>query len=126
METRKAAMQAGAVCLKVGIYIMIVLGIIYMGQTTYRYTRAVFCNAAYETAPGTTVRVSIPEDVSSDYLADVLEKQGIVEDSFVLKLQMKMQNFQGTVEAGDYELNTSMKPSEIFAVLSGAYEEETP
>ena len=70
------------------------------------------------------MKVTISEKVSSEQVADVLKEKGIIEDSLVFKLQMKMQNFGSTVEAGTYELSTAMAPSEIFAVLSGTVEEE--
>lgn len=118
MNTRKAAMRVGSICLRVTIFVAVVLGIVLLGQTTYRYTRAVFSDAAFEEEPGKTVRVKIPEDVSGKRLAEVLEKNGLIEDAFVFRIQMKMTDFGDTVKAGTYELNTSMAPSEMFKILS--------
>ena len=42
MTTQKAVMRVASICLKVIIFIVIVLGIVSLGQTTYRYTHAVF------------------------------------------------------------------------------------
>ena len=123
MNTRKAALRAGAICLKVAIFIAIVLGIVYLGQTTFRYTHAVFSDAAYEEEPGRTIKVKIPEDVSGKRLAKVLEENGLIEDANIFMIQMKMADFGETVKAGSYELNTSMKPSAMFRVLAGAAEE---
>ena len=124
MNTRKAAMRVGSICLKVAIFILICLGIVYLGQTTYRYTHAVFSEEAMEEKPGRAVRVNIPEDVSSGKLAEVLEENGLIEDAGVFKIQMKMADFGDTVKAGTYELNTSMTPTEMFKILSETNEDE--
>ena len=118
MDVRKAALHVGGICLRVAVFIAIVLGLIYLGQTTYHYTCAVFSNEAFEEAPGKNVKITISETVSGKELANVLEKNGLIEDALVFQLQMKMAGFGESVEAGTYELNTSMPPSELFEILS--------
>ena len=118
MTTQKAVMRVASICFKVIIFIVIVLGIVSLGQTTYRYTRAVFSDAALEEEPGKLVRVKIPEDVNGKQLAKVLEENGLIEDANVFVIQMKMADFGETVKAGTYELSTSMPPSEMFKILS--------
>ena len=120
MDTRKAVLHVGSICLRVAVFVAIVLGMIYLGQTTYRYTRAVFSDEALEEAPGKTVNVKISETVTGKELAEVLETNGLIEDALVFQLQMKMAGFGEKVEADTYELNTSMAPSEMFKILSGA------
>ena len=123
MNARKAALRVGSIFLKVAVFILICLGIVSLGQTTYRYTHAVFSEKAVEEAPGRAVKITIPEDVSSKKIAEVLEENGLVEDAAVFKVQMKMADFTDTVKAGTYELNTSMKPSEMFKILSQTNED---
>lgn len=118
MNARKAAAHVGIICLKVAVYVAIVLGLIYLGQTTYYYTHAVFANEAFEEAPGKTVKLTISETVSGKELARVLEENGLIEDSKVFQIQMKMAGFGQTIEADTYELNTSMPPSELIKILS--------
>ena len=118
MNTRKAAMRVGSICLKVAMLVLIVLGIIYLGQTTYRYTRAVFGNEAYEEAPGKNAKVNVPQDISAKEMAEILEENGLIEDAKVFYIQMKMEDFGDTVKAGEYELNSSMSPAEMFRILS--------
>ena len=118
MTTQKAVMRVASICLKVIVFIVIILGIVSLGQTTYRYTHAVFSDAALEEEPGKMVRVKIPEDVNGKQLAKVLEENGLIEDANVFVIQMKMADFGETVKAGTYELSTSMPPSEMFKILS--------
>ncbi|MEE1015462.1 MAG: endolytic transglycosylase MltG [Lachnospiraceae bacterium] len=124
MNTRKAAMRVGSICLKVAIFILICLGIVYLGQMTYHYTHAVFSDEAFEEEPGRVVKLNIPEDISSKKLSEVLEENGVIEDAGIFRIQMKMADFGDTVKAGAYELNTSMTPTEIFKILSETNEDE--
>ena len=118
MDTRKAAMQAGSICLKVAMFVLIVLGLVYLGQTTYQYTRAVFSDEAYETEPGKKATIKIPTDITAKELAKILEENGLIEDAVVFEYQMKMADFGNTVKSGEYELSSSMTPSEMFQILS--------
>jgi UPF0755 protein len=124
MNTRKAVLRVGSICLKVAVFVLICFGLVSLGQTTYRYTHAVFSEEAFEEAPGKDIRIEIPEDVSAERFAQILEEKGLIEDAKIFKLQMKMADFGNTVKAGTYDLNTSMKPSQMFKLLSKANEDK--
>ena len=123
MTTRKAVLRVATILYRVVLTVVIVLGIIYMGQSTYRFTRAVFSDAAIESEPGRSVKIQIKEDVSTKKLAEVLETHGLVDSALVFQIQMKMESFEGPVKAGSYELNTSMSPSKMLKVLSETNED---
>lgn len=125
MNARKAVRRTGFICIKVAVFILICLGLVYLGQTTYQYTHAVFREAAMEEEPGRNVKITIPENVSAKKFAEVLEENGLIENALVFQMQMKIESFGETVKAGTYELNTSMKPGEIFKILSEANEDES-
>ena len=118
MTTQKAVLRAATILFRVVLTVVIVLGIIYMGQTTYRFTHAVFGDAAIEETPGRAVKIQIKEEISAKKLAQVLEENGLVENALVFQLQMKLEDFEGTVQPGSYELNTTMSPSSMLKVLS--------
>ena len=124
MNTRKAVLRVGSICLKVAVFVLICFGVVSLGQTTYRYTHAVFSEEAFEEAPGKDIRIEIPEDVSAERFAQILEEKGLIEDAKIFKLQMKMADCGNTVNAGTYDLNTSMKPSQMFKLLSKENEEK--
>ncbi len=118
MTPQKALRKVASICFKVIVFVMIVLGIVSLGQTAYHYTHAVFRNHALEEAPGRNVSIQINEDVSTKKLSEVLEKNGLIEDAKVFQIQMKLADFEGPVKKGIYELNTSMSPSEMLKILS--------
>ncbi len=118
MTTQKALVRVASICLRVIVFVAVVLGLVYLGQTTYRLTHAVFREEALEEAPGRDVKIKLNEDVSVKKIAEVLEENELIEDSLVFIVQMKMSGFDGPVKAGSYELNTSMIPSEMLKVLA--------
>ena len=123
MNARKAVRRTGSICIKVAVFVLICLGLVYLGQTTYQYTHAVFSEAAMEEKPGRNVKITIPEDVSAKKFAEVLEKNGLIESATVFQIQMKMASFGETVKAGTYELNTAMTVEEMVEIMVNYTEE---
>ena len=117
MTTQKAVLRVASILYRVVFTVVIVLALVYVGQTTYRFTRAVFSDAAIEEAPGRSVKIQIKEEVGTKKFAEVLEDNGLVDSALVLQVQMKMEGFEGPVQPGSYELNTSMSPSKMLKVL---------
>lgn len=124
MNAQKAVLRVVLICLRVAVFVAVVLGIVYLGQATYHYTQAVFSDKAFEEEPGRDVVLKIPEEVSVKKLSEVLEENGLVEDAAIFQWKVKMADFGATVKAGNYHLNSSMKPSEMIQILSGQIEED--
>ena len=125
MTTRKAVLRVASILYRVVFTVVIVLALVYVGQSTYRFTRAVFSDAAIEEEPGRNVKIQIKEEVNVKKLAEVLEKNGLIDSALVFRIQMKMKDFEDTVKPGNYEMNTSMSPSEMLKVLSETNEDDT-
>lgn len=123
MTTRKAVLRVASILYRVVFTVVIVLALVYVGQSTYRFTRAVFSDAAIEEEPGRNVKIQIKEEVNVKRLAEVLEENGLIDSALVLRVQMKMDSFEGPVQPGSYELNTSMSPSKMLKVLSETNED---
>ncbi|MGN0335625.1 MAG: endolytic transglycosylase MltG [Lachnospiraceae bacterium] len=124
MNTNKAVLQVVKIFIKVVLIVVIMLGIVRLGQMAYVYSHAVFYQESMEEAPGRNVSLELKKDVSSKDLARFLEENGIVEDAAIFRVQMKVLDFDDTVKAGKYELNTSMTPKEILEVLDGTEKED--
>ncbi len=125
MNTRKAALRVCSIFIKVSIFILICLGLVFLGKITYQYTHAVFQDKALEAEPGRNIKITIPEDVSTKEFAKVLEEKGLIYDAEVFLIQMKIEGFGDTVKAGKYKLNTSMAPTEMIRILSENDKDET-
>ncbi len=123
MNTNKAVLQVLRIFLKVITYVLIILGIFCLGKVAYTYSHAVLHPEAMEEAPGRSVSLEIKQDATQKQLAEFLEKNGLIESAGVFRLQMKVLDFDDTVKAGKYRLNTSMTPEEMLEILSGSEED---
>lgn len=119
MSAGKAVMRVVSICLRVSVFVLIALGILYLGQQAFRYTHAIFSDQAMEEEPGRAVKLQLKEPIAGKKLAKFLEKKEVVKDADIFYIQMKYYGLGGQVETGIYELNTSMPPSELIKILSG-------
>ena len=61
--------------------------------------------------------VDIPDGSTFQYVATLLEREGLIKSRFFFVLFGKSQSADRKVHAGEYELNPGMTPAEILAML---------
>lgn len=78
---------------------------------------------AFNSSDTTAVAVTIPSGASTERIANILYEEGIIGDVKAFKLKSRLNNLDGTFQAGDYSFSPSMTTSEIMSRLqSGHYE----
>ena len=77
-----------------------------------------------EEAPGEDVLVQVKSDMSDKDIADMLRNKGLIRDSNLFYIQMKLSSYAEKIKPGVYTLNTSMEPKELMAGMV-PLEEET-
>jgi UPF0755 protein len=109
--------------------ILIILVVLYgaaaLAMTGYDFGYRVFTEPAMEDAPGKDVMVLVREDMSQKEIAEMLEEKGLVRDSKLFLLQLKLSAYSGKLLPGVYTLNTSMEPKEMMVVMATEAETET-
>ncbi|WP_438444251.1 endolytic transglycosylase MltG [Gorillibacterium sp. sgz5001074] len=70
------------------------------------------------TAPGETVRVTIPQGTGSAGIASLLHHEGIIRQEWAFMLYLKYKNEGTRFQAGVYELTPGMTQGEIVAKLN--------
>jgi UPF0755 protein len=93
-------------------------------MTGYDFGYRVFTEPAMEQAPGRDVMVLVKEDMSQREIAEMLEDKGLVRDSNLFLLQLKLSAYSGKLLPGVYTLNTSMEPKEMMVVMATEPEPE--
>ena len=121
---RNAIFGASAI-LRFLMTVLIVVVLIFLSGTAYRYGYSVFNETALEKAPGQDVEVVIPEGASPRDIAAILKREKLIEEPGVFWLQERFSDYHGQLKGGVYVLNTSMKPSEMMAVMAGDTGENT-
>ena len=114
--------------IKISFAILVVLLVIYaavnLSGLGYDFGYRVFTESAIEEAPGVDILVQVKEDTSESELGDILEEKGLVRDSRLFYLQIKLSAYSGKLIPGVYTLNTSMTPKEMIVLMATAPEGE--
>ena len=62
--------------------------------------------------------MQVKPDMSNKQIAGMLEEKGLVRDSKLFYLQLKLSAYNHSIEPGVYTLNTSMTPKELMIAMS--------
>ena len=119
MKKQKSAYSGLFRITKILLAIVIVM-MVYVGAlTAYDFGYRIFAEKPVSLAPGKEVIVVIEDGMGTGEIADMLERQGVIRDALIFKIQNKLSHYSSGFIAGTYSLNTSMDNEEIMAVLSG-------
>lgn len=110
------------------LYILVILVVIYIGQIAYKFGYMVFDTAplAESEDDAMYVTVVIHEDDTMYQIGETLANKGLFESAAVFWIQEKLTEYEGEIKPGTYFLNTSQTLEEMFAVLTGADTEGQP
>ena len=124
MNINKASREFTRSIVKIVIYAIFILILYFIGLTAYKYGQKVFSDAGMEKEPGTDIYVMIPDNSSAGDVGKLLESYGLVEDSFIFRIQTFI--YEGkTFVGGEYKFNTSYNAEKMIDMLKDGPEEET-
>lgn len=105
---------------------VIIIAITFVAKTVvkaYNYGYSIFEDKPFEVAPGRDVTVSIPVGSSTEAIAEILYKNGVIGDPTLFRIQNFASSYKDELKAGTYALNSSMSAEEIMMELAGVEEE---
>lgn len=105
--------------------IVIAIFLIYsVGNRAFEFGAKVFDEQAVDSASSAReVEVTIPENITTSQLADLLFQKGLIDDKSVFYVQVELSEYKDKFAAGTYTLNTSMTSTKIMKVLASVKEE---
>lgn len=118
MDINKALFSFIKIAFLVMVILLIVYATIHLSKTGYEYGYRLFTETAVDEAPGEDVLVQVKPDMSNRQIAQMLEEKGLVRDSKLFYLQLKLSAYSHSIEPGVYTLNTSMTPKELMIAMS--------
>ena len=124
MDIQKAMLSIGLFLVRLAICILVIVGIYSLGKTAYSCGYSIVSNAPVDPEPGRDVEVTVSGDMDIKDIAKLLERRGLISDSDIFRLQLKVNKYEDKLKPGSYELNTSMTPKEIMEALSAETVEE--
>lgn len=103
---------------RLGVSCLVVVAVYRAAMYSYHFGYMVFNDAAKEISPGRDITISIEMDDSVMKIGETLASRGLVEDAKIFYVQERLSEYHGDIQPGVYTLNTSMKPSELIAVMA--------
>jgi UPF0755 protein len=113
-----------SVSVNVMIIALVIMGIYVFGTWGYNFGNAVFDPSPVDEYNGKSVVVTVPEGASVQDIAKIMERSGIVRNSYVFMVQMYLSEYKDEIVPGTYTLSTTMLPDEILAAIAPKSEEE--
>lgn len=111
------------IAFRIVIYTLL-LFVLFRGVTAaYSFGHELFYEQSVEEAPGRDIRVTIPEDMSTEQAAELLARKGLISSPAAFRVQSRF--FGLKVKPGTYMLNTSENVKEILEDLNAGAEPET-
>ena len=103
------------------VYVLITLCIIYLGRTAYALGYKVFDEKPLaDPEEAKAVSVTITEEMTVKEIGEMLKEKGLIEDSEVFRLQEMISDYHGDLKPGTYELTTAQPVDEMLAIMSRA------
>ncbi|MDE6970135.1 MAG: endolytic transglycosylase MltG [Eubacterium sp.] len=125
MSASKIVMRLVSISFTVLIFLMVVYGLYELGLRSYSYGYRIFAEPPVSEGEGRDRLVQIKNTMSDKDIAALLEEKGLIRDSMLFVLQLKLSGYSGRIVSGHYTLNTSMKAEEMMQIMSQEETEET-
>ena len=106
------------------LYACVIMGLIWLGKTSYQFGYDVFNEHAVSPGEGREVTVVIGQEQSVYEVGVTLMNKGLIERPEVFWVQELLSLHHGEIKPGTYVLSTAYTPSRILEILSEG--QETP
>ena len=108
---------------RLAISCIVVVMVYRLAMYSYHFGYMVFGDAAKELSPGRDITIAVELEDSALDIGKTLEKRGLIDDARVFYVQELLSEYHKKLQPGIYTLNTSMKASEMMAVMAESSEE---
>lgn len=125
MNIHKIILKFVSISFSILVTLLVVIGLIRLGEYCYHFGYRVFTEPAMEEEPGTDVVVLLTSDMSEYDIGSALLEKGLIRDKNLFYAQLKLSAYAGGLRSGTYTLNTSMTAREMMAVMAADTAEST-
>ena len=123
MNSKEVVISIFSTVFKIVLAIIIVMLVYKWSMTAYEYGQRVFNEPPMSVGSGRTVAFVVKEGESAKEIGDNLEKNGLIRDAALFRIQEMLSAYKDEMKPGTYELSTSMTTDEMMAIMSMEAEE---
>ena len=124
MNSKEMVISIFATVFKIVLAVIIVIMVYKWSLVAYEYGTRVFNEPPMSAGEGRTVTVVIEKGASVSEMGQTLEKKGLIRDADLFRIQEMLSAYKGKLQAGTYELKTSMTTDEIMRILANNVRDE--
>ena len=124
MNSKEMVISIFATVFKIVLAVIIVIIVYKWSLVAYEYGTRVFNEPPMSAGEGRTVTVVIEKGASVTEMGQTLEKKGLIRDADLFRIQEMLSAYKGKLQAGTYELKTSMTTDEIMRILANNVRDE--
>ena len=124
MNSKEMVVSIFTTVFKIVLAIIIVMLVYKWSLTAYEYGQRVFNEPPMTMGEGRTVTVIVEEGDGAKEIGATLEKNGLIRDAGLFRIQEMLSAYKDKMKPGAYELNTSMTTDEMMMIMSIEVEEE--
>ncbi|MBR5578611.1 MAG: endolytic transglycosylase MltG [Lachnospiraceae bacterium] len=124
MNSKEMVISIFATVFKIVLAVIIVIMVYKWSLVAYEYGTRVFNEPPMSAGEGRTVTVVIEKGASVTEMGQTLEKKGLIRDADLFRIQEMLSAYKGKLQAGTYELKTSMTTDEIMRILANNVRDE--
>ena len=123
MNSKEVVISIFSTVFKIVLAIIIVMLVYKWSMTAYEYGQRVFNEPPMSVGSGRTVTFVVKEGESAKEIGDNLEKNGLIRDAALFRIQEMLSAYKDEMKPGTYELSTSMTTDEMMSIMSMEAEE---
>lgn len=124
MNSKEVVISIFSTVFKIVLAIIIVMLVYKWSMTAYEYGQRVFNEPPMSAGSGRTVAFVVKEGETAKEIGANLEKNGLIRDAALFRIQEMLSAYKDEMKPGTYELSTSMTTDEMMAIMSMGAEEE--
>lgn len=123
MNSKEVVISVFSTVFKIVLAIIIVMLVYKWSMTAYEYGQRVFNEPPMSAGSGRTVTVVVNEGDTAKEIGVMLERNGLIRDAALFRIQEMLSAYKDEMMPGTYELNTSMTTEEMMEIMSMQVEE---
>lgn len=126
LSAGKVMMKMVSVSFSILIMLLVVYALFQCGKGAYDFGYRVFTETPVAaTDEGEDKVVQITADMGAKEIGELLEKKGLIRNSELFYIQLKLSAYAKKIKEGTYTLSTSMTAREMMQIISADAVEDT-
>lgn len=112
--------------IKILLTVLVIIIFIFLARTSYIFGYSIFNETAVNSESPKDVLVEIPEGSSTWNIAEILEKNGLIDNKYIFMVQERFSSYHGQLKGGNYILSTGQTPSGMLKIIARVDTENQP